>query len=340
MKKTDILLLLILLLGSCSKPSLFPISTTIEGKAFGLKDSLNMTTRICYNNNKLILVDKDDKTFITCYDIEDNTFTHFVEKGEAPEQMLSMQVIGVKGEKLYGFDTSNQNFKEYRINDGSYVGSTNRLINYTNLFARPLNDSLYIGCPYNDSIRVLLYNKKGEIIAKNYQYPYSEEFAPSFAHMFACMSDMLVHPTENKFAMTTQYAQTLQIFGYKEDDIWLITEKDMIAPQYNIENTSFKVNANTQWGYLSITGDEKYIYLLYSGAIQSRVDNPCIGNTIHVFNWEGEPIIELKVKEMLTHIYVANNKLYAIQSDASTDWGFEIVEYDLKVLNSGEIQLF
>ena len=166
---------------------------------------------------------------------------------------------------------------------------------------------------------------------KNYEYPFESSFSASYAHMFAMMNDIVVHPAEHKFAMATQYASALQIFEWNEKDIRLLIEKDMEAPEYDMKDNSFQVNNRTKWGYLSSSGDEQFIYLLYSGAVQSQVKNPCIGNHIHVFDWDGNAIAELEVPEMLSAISVCNQKLYGIQSDDS--FGYEIMEYDLKTLN-------
>lgn len=45
----------------------------------------------------------------------------------------------------------------------------------------------------------------------------------------------------------------------------------MEAPEYDMKDNSFQVNNRTKWGYLSSSGDEQFIYLLYSGAVQSQV---------------------------------------------------------------------
>ena len=157
------------------------------------------------------------------------------------------------------------------------------------------------------------------------------EITNFFRHYFLSRTEVVVHPAEHKFAMATQYASALQIFEWNEKDIRLLIEKDMEAPEYDMKDNSFQVNNRTKWGYLSSSGDEQFIYLLYSGAVQSQVKNPCIGNHIHVFDWDGNAIAELEVPEMLSAISVCNQKLYGIQSDDS--FGYEIMEYDLKTLN-------
>ena len=111
--------------------------------------------------------------------------------------------------------------------------------------------------------------------ADSHEYPFESSFSASYAHMFAMMNDIVVHPAEHKFAMATQYASALQIFEWNEKDIRLLIEKDMEAPEYDMKDNSFQVNNRTKWGYLSSSGDEQFIYLLYSGAVQSQVKNPC-----------------------------------------------------------------
>lgn len=325
------LVLLFALLCACSEQSFFPVHVHISGQPLRIADSLNQVTRVYLLDSKLLIRDYDGKNFLLSYDLDTKAFSRFVEKGDAPNQVMSVQSIGVYQGLLYVFDTGNQCFKLFNAEDGTYVRATKRLSQYVNLFARPLDDNLLVGCPYSDSVRIAMYDSVGNVVSKNYQYPFRNSFSPSYAHMFSTMSDLTIHPTEKKIAMTTQYASDLQIFEYDNENLRLVVEKEMEAPEYSIKENSFAVNSKTKWGYLSIASDEEFIYLLYSGAIQQQVQNPCIGNRIHVFDWNGNAVAEIEVSEMLTSICVSNKKMYAIQS--GTTFEYEILEYDLTALN-------
>lgn len=331
MKRLFYLLILTISFLGCHQKSLFPEKRALTGKSLNLRDSLNQTTRIFAWNNKLYVKDFDGTHFILVYDLLQKKFSRWITKGEAPHEALSVQSLGIHNNQLYIFDTGNQNIKMYNTDNGAFISGNGRIKPYTTLFARPINDSLSVGCPYSDSIRVIMFDNTGKTLIKNYEYPFESSFSASYAHMFAMMNDIVVHPAEHKFAMATQYASALQIFEWNEKYIRLLIEKDMEAPEYDMKDNSFQVNNRTKWGYLSSSGDEQFIYLLYSGAVQSQVKNPCVGNHIHVFDWDGNAIAELEVPEMLSAISVCNQKLYGIQSDDS--FGYEIMEYDLKTLN-------
>lgn len=321
------LLLTVLLTVSCTEKAVFPVQATLVGTPMNLKDSLNQTTRIYGADGKLLLVDFDGTDYLLMYDTATGRVNRFLENGDSPEQVLSVQSARISNGQIHIFDTGNQCLKSYDWTDGHFVSSSKRLEQYALLYAQPLQDSLYLGCPYQDSVRVVLFNGKGEVIDVNGQFPFAKTFPASYAHAFATMSDIAVHPTERKVAMAAQYASALQIFQYDDKGIQLLVENDIEAPEYDQNQGAFGVNERTKWGYVCLTCDAQYIYLLYSGAIQKEVNNPCIGNVIHVFNWQGDPVAELKVGEMLSKICVMGHRMYAICVSENAD--YEIFEYDL-----------
>ena len=46
----------------------------------------------------------------------------------------------------------------YNADNGDFISGNGRIKPYATLFARPINDSLSVGCPYSDSIRVIMFD--------------------------------------------------------------------------------------------------------------------------------------------------------------------------------------
>lgn len=163
MKRLFYLLILTISLLGCHQKSLFPEKRALTGKSLNLRDSLNQTTRIFAWNNKLYVKDFDGTHFILVYDLLQKKFSRWITKGEAPHEALSVQSLGIHNNQLYIFDTGNQNIKMYNADNGDFISGNGRIKPYATLFARPINDSLSAGCPYSDSIRVIMFDNTGKL---------------------------------------------------------------------------------------------------------------------------------------------------------------------------------
>lgn len=321
--------LLIFTLFSCGEKGGFSVTKELKGVSLNIGDHLSDATRICADGDAVILADKGAaNTLVALFDGKE--LSRLVRRGEAPDEVLSVQDLGIYNQAIEIFDGMNQSVKTYDYT-GVLSDQSGRFKPYANLHARRLSDTLFVGCPYSDSVRVAVYGKGGEVLAVNDRYPFADTYKPSFAHAFACMSDIAVHPDGKKFAMAAQYADALQLFSYDGGVLRLVAQREGERPEYDIQNDAFRPNANTKWGCISITADGDYIYLLHSGKVQQQVENPCIGNCIYVYDWNGNPVVELVTEEELTSIFVKNGKLYAVQMDASTDFSPEVMVYDLDI---------
>ena len=322
-----LLLLLIFVFFSCKEESRFPVVKELEGTSLSVRDSLNDATRICIDGDVAILADQGaGNTLVALFSGKE--CSRLVGSGEAPDEVLSVQNMGVYDHAIDIFDGMGQCVKTYAY-DGVLKDRTGRIEAYTNLYLRRLSDTLFVGCTYSDSVRVAVYGKSGAVLAVNGSFPFADSYRPSFAHAFACMSDIAVHPDGKRFAMATQYADALQIFSYENGELRLTVQKEEELPKYDVQEDTFIPNSGTKWGCLSIAADDKYIYLLYSGKVQQKVENPCIGNRIHVYDWSGNAVAELITAEELTSIAVADGKLYAVQVDESADYSPEVMVYDV-----------
>jgi hypothetical protein len=161
--------------------------------------------------------------------------------------------------------------------------------------------------------RFVLLDSNGDIISKEGELPKKRnEQISDGVHGFAYWGRVTANPKENKVAICTNYAGIIQIYDCNTDEVKLLKEHNLFLAYYNENAGRFGVNSQTRWGYISIDSNSTHIFALYSGL--NQVENPdgafTKSNIIHVFDWNGNPVVRLIVDRQLNYICVDEDILY------------------------------
>jgi hypothetical protein len=137
----------------------------------------------------------------------------------------------------------------------------------------------------------------------------------------ACRSNM--SSLKDKIVISYILAPYLEIYDIKNDTWKHILTMDNFAPIFTEELVGdykkFKTKKETRLGFLDISMTDKYIYMLYSGEVMHDHKND-VGNTILVFDYQGNPQTQYKLDKFITTFQVYNdNLIYAINKDVRAE---------------------
>jgi hypothetical protein len=190
-----------------------------------------------------------------------------------------------------------------------------------------LSDSSYIGIGIFLNSRLLVVDNNGEAIFQGGEYP-PKENANSLdgVHALACQGTIIKHPKENLIAVATRFGECLDIFTINEGRKEITLKKRLLnsSPKYTQKNSNLAFLPETIKGYIALTCDNKYIYAIYSGQ-KSDSKTSVYGKTIHIFDWDGEPILEMLLDRYVSSIAVKGKYLYALEDHENID----LVRYEM-----------
>jgi hypothetical protein len=184
-----------------------------------------------------------------------------------------------------------------------------------------LSDTSYVGVGAFPDSRLLLIDQNGNTLFKGGTYPpkESENFSDGL-HAIACQSTIIKHPNKNLLAVSTRFGWCLDIFAIDEQkkEIVLIKRQLESSPKYTQNNSKLFFLPEAIKGYIAMACDERYIYALYSGQ-KTDSDTSIYGKKIHVFDWDGNPILEILLDRYISSIDVKDGYLYALENNEIID---------------------
>lgn len=322
-----------------SAESLFPYTVSLEGRMLSVGDNLGNAHSLEAVDDYLILADNHGSTLYTILKTDGSYCFHFGRVGQGPNEMKQLSGAMMIRD---GYLTLSDSYKLFQHNLDSLYLSVDHPISTPNfeksdrmIWVSNLTDSLFIATgvfPSGKRFKVL--NWTGDIHSYVGEYPLEENTdLPFYVIGASFMSIMTGHPESNRFAVGTQYGGVLDVLEWKTSDFSLdrvggISQFVPKVTSKNIQGTpNFRPNEKTRWGYVRMDSDAHYIYGLYSGRLQ-RDEIPFYkGNIVHVVDWDGVPVCQIKLDKDVLDIAVAGNKLYALYEDA--DIGYEVIEYVL-----------
>ena len=326
--------------------SLFPVTVSLKGKMLSVGENLGKLHSIEAVDDYLILTDNHKSTLYTILKTDGSYCFHFGRKGKGPGEML--QASGVKMIRN-GHLILSDGYKLYRhCLDSLYQSIDHPIptrqpeIGDTHIWVADLSDSLFVATGlFSNGKRFKFIDYSGTSLAYIGDYPLEKETDLPFNVIgSAFMSIMTSHPTANRFAVGTNYGAMLDVLAWDLQDLSLeriggICEyKPQVTSRSYQGTPNFVPNEKTRWGYINMDSDSDYIYALYSGRFQREGMPYWLGNTIHVFDWDGNPVCRINLDKDVRDIAVVQGKLYAMYEDAEI--GYQIIEYVLPDKFSGK----
>ena len=337
MLKNSIYFSLLLLLFSCSKTDKlkstyesFPNSKSLKGTVVNFNESFFLPQFISYIDNRLVILDNWKNKAIHIFDL--NTQKRLGSGGiigsSSGEVLSAWTITNIDNKSFWVYDLTQGKLVNFNID--SVIKSTDyhptKQIKFSTdsmhcYFPILLNDSLIVSPSYSKNGRIAYLNKNGKLIKSIGAYPLDLfKGGANRINSQAYQSAITSNPSQNKIALAARYADQIDVFKSSGEELFTIIGPDRFIPEYKLttvfNNPVVQFSPKSRFGYLYMQSTDKYIYALYSG--RSRKDFPGkanFGQSIHVFDWDGNPIKEYKLDQDIFAFAIneKENTLYAIQ---------------------------
>jgi hypothetical protein len=270
--------------------------------------------------------------------------TQNIKKGKGPDEMISARAFGYYKNDIIVSYIENQKKMIYislkdMLNQHNHFMKVKEVAKGDSAFifkCYPINDNLVMCTGVFDKGRYCMVDFESGNWSVKYDYPYDvlHKNEGNDIKAFAFQGEISVKPDFSKFAFATSSSGNLEFFNIENNDFNKFFEKSFYLPEYKGFKgrgaASLKSNKN---GFISIASSNKYVYILYSGRSKMEYGNQSYcANNILVYDWEGSPILNLKVDNLLRDMTLDlnNHKIYGYCID-NENGEPKIVKYDLPI---------
>jgi hypothetical protein len=304
----------------------FPKEKNIILENMNLEKQLGIVFSMKSIDNYLVVTEKNIDTQIQMIDKKTKASYLFGETGEGPGRFLQAYNIIPINRKCFGiYDVQKRTLLSFNIDSIIRLNSDYlpevliKEIPSLPMAVDRFSDSVYVSLGLMSELkRFTLLNKKGEVISMEGILPKKKhEHISDFVHAFAYYGKLTTNPKESKIAICTNYAGIIQFYDCKTKNIRLIKEHNAFLADYTERDGNFAPTLRTRLGYLSIDSNEKYVFALYSGMNQVENSDGAFfySNTVHVYDWEGNPVCKLLLDNKVKIICVDNTHLYGYSDE-------------------------
>lgn len=228
--------------------------------------------------------------------------------GQGPDEFLFPSSLSVDGQTLSLWDINKKRYSSIRLSlkdstfQISHRFSADQSLLHTQIL--PLSDNTYLATGFYEKHRFILLDENGgcikgmeDIFARDEE----EKKISGFARAQVYQGKMVVNPSKTKLLHALTTSDILSFYDIQADGtLKSIKEEVRSYPKYNPDGAQ-DASSMTCY-YMDAYATDQYVYLLYSGRkMMDSVEKSEQGNTIYVFDWEGN-----KVKEYQLDIDIAN----------------------------------
>lgn len=298
----------------------FPISTDVM-----LADSINLEEKglllpfsVTCMDSCFIFSNIRIKNRLSIWNQKTGEVVNTAHTGNGPEEILQyLPVSNNRNEFLFADRIKG---KIYKLNLNSYEYKQTIQINESvNRFysLAMLDSASIIGTGMFEQGRYLIYNIADSTCIYQEEYPDNKDIQPLQPFQKAALyagTLIGVHPNKDKFVaaykglldfytIDKSYTLTPTAHRYYHFPQFAIPQKGPVIAHRKEEIT----------GFLSLTYNSSYVYLLYSGSSLSKKGSSAYtSNTILVYNWEGMPVKRYVLGHNAISIHINNNTLWCI----------------------------
>lgn len=322
------ILLLVIWVSGCNTKNDVQISDKIVGQVVINSDSLGYIRDLIIYNNYLVLLDSkplDDDKQLRIYDLKSCKFLYAIGSiGAGPGEFRQGMSFNKISDGENGFSLLDLSSKKVII----YKNDPSGKLNYSEAISLK-EGRAYMPVIVNDSTiyslglelfsgRFAKYNYKGNLLETLGDIPPGKEKdTPVPVHLQACKGILRMTPDANKFVVSYQFADLIDIYDKKGKLLKRILGKIGTTPKYRTivrggYPTFILDDKEAMLGYLDIRVTDKYILALFSG--ESAATAQYESNKIQVFNFEGTLIKTLILDTKISQIEIDynNNRLLAV----------------------------
>ncbi|MDD4921194.1 MAG: BF3164 family lipoprotein [Bacteroidales bacterium] len=193
------------------------------------------------------------------------------------------------------------------------------------------NDSLFIVPDYTGKYRFSIIDHHGNIIKNKDRIPIQEKNKQisDMALAQAWRSFLNYNPKNNILAMVTQLGEVLEIYDLKGDSTIKVFSGKFGKPIFKY-NGGYAI-PNGIMGYSDVYVGTNYIYAIFWGHSFEDIKRGTVkvegGNTIHVFDLKGKPVMKYELDRYITGFCVNEESHKILGLDVNKDQ--QLVEYVL-----------
>lgn len=311
-----------------SKFNEFKISKSISGKRTPISDQINQSFEIITAENKLIVSTKNDSHLFKVFDLVTYELTtQFGQIGQGPcefEFPTSIQVINRSNEKieLGLFNRSKWIFQTLNFPEFTCVSKPSKPFDFNFQKLLWVRDSLFFGIGIFPN-KYAIYNQNDSATrVLDIPYPFQDgklNASPNVA--MNQQGDIFLKPDGTKILVTSNFSPFFDIIDTQ--NFSLIKRMEGWAPSVvennNTDVISTSLKRDNKFGFISSSVTDEKIYLLYSG--KKFTNNPFYSNILHIYDWEGNKLEEIKLDIEVEHISISKDgkKLFTYHDDGKAN---------------------
>ncbi len=292
---------------------------------------LGFPTEVFVIDSFLITIDtkpQEEYKFINVFSLEGEYLFSFVDKGNGPKEMINPKSIDsdpFDKEKFWVFDASLYRFIKLSLKTKmieNYI-PIDRGIPYNSIKLSNGNvSSLGFGLTYG---RYALYDSTGQFIKEVGEIPPGKmKNTPVPVHLVAFQGKIRKCANNSEIVISSRFTDMIEIYlldGTLIKRFFGPIEKLPIYETVKVGDNPVMAldDKNSVLGYIDICVTNRKIYALYSGRTRPEYGQKApYGNTIHVFDFEGN----------ILKIYKTDEDLFAITIDSNEELMYGIQHYN------------
>ncbi len=319
------------------------------GRPLKLEGIIGNPLTIMVKDSMLIINEFRDDFLLYFYNLKNgNLLKKTGVVGQGPDEFMPPLGISLSHDKniLKIFARRGFFYSEYKIGDSlefnivsqaKHFGSNNQ-----NLYQ--INKNSFLGIGIYDKGRFCLYDSLSREIGNFADFPdikintgSENKTIKNDVKAMIFQARIGIRPDTKRFAVANFYTGILEIYELGSDTINKIAEKRANNTNtINLKNFSsgstlrVELSDSEPNGFSDMYVSDHYIFALYSGrTIEKFPNNNYLGNSIMVFDWEGNPINWYETDKALRCFTIneERHKLYAISEDEGGE--YELLEFNL-----------
>lgn len=265
----------------------------------------------------------------------------FGKRGEAPDEMLTVDDFRWNGQTLWALDNAKSEVVRWELNknrDGMIRSERIKLdkATFRALDILPYENNTFLIPDYSGENRFCQVYRNGKLLKKWGEIPADDkkslEKTPyAFGQGWRSFTDY--SPKTGILVTATQLGEVLEIWNVKKGTYKVIKGK-LGDPQFGISQ-NYAIPAGVR-GHYDIQVTDRSIYVIFQGvslkasskAYREGKPLPEGGKTVRVFSLEGEPMKEYKLDHSVSGIWVMEEEGKMLALDVNSNE--PIVEYTLR----------
>lgn len=315
----------------------------LKGTPWGLQESMGQVFSVFAENDYVVVRNNMTDTKLMLVNRKDHSDVHYFGLfGEGPSMLVNPGSVIMEKDHVEVYDGAKTAFLQFpydsiRIDNPHATGSQILGHGHGLISIGKLSGGFYVGSGLFEKGRLCLMDPEGKVISYTGSYPQSGQLGEIPFHVLgvAYQSAICVHPNGDRMALATRYGGIIEIYDWDEKgkNLSEVIQTDGFHPEFRTEEMggtpNFRPSSKTRWGYISVDCTENYIFGLYSGKLQTEDNSFRLGREVHVYDWAGNSVCQLRLDHDALYMAVCDNMLYILEEDE--EGNNDIVEYKIEM---------